>query len=151
MHTVYLNVCVETVFNSREKALCVLECARTNPNKTVQHAFVRKFSKKPTTAKQICSRQKSSETKAICAEQKDLETTNIGRESRPGSPNTLAKTQNIRKKNNSGNRDSSNCNLAGSKETLDNETLQTAARSSHNGRYQTKAQTCKKILKKGVL
>jgi len=31
------------VFTSREKAFCVLEYARTNSNKTVQHAFVRWF------------------------------------------------------------------------------------------------------------
>ena len=43
------------VFTSREKAFCVLEYARTNSNKTVQRAFVRKFSKKPSTAKQIWS------------------------------------------------------------------------------------------------
>jgi len=31
------------VFTSREKAFCVLECARTNSNKTVQRAFVSWF------------------------------------------------------------------------------------------------------------
>ena len=41
------------VFTSRAKAFCVLEYARTNSNKTVQRAFVKKLSKKSPTAKQI--------------------------------------------------------------------------------------------------
>ena len=49
------------VFTSREKAFCVLEYARTNSNKTVQRAFVRKFSKKSPTAKQIWSWKKKFE------------------------------------------------------------------------------------------
>ena len=47
------NLCVYMVFTSREKAFCVLEYARTNSNKIVQRAFVRKFSKKSPTAEQI--------------------------------------------------------------------------------------------------
>ena len=46
------------VFTSREKAFCVLEYARANSNKTVQRAFVRKFSKKSPAAKQIWSWKK---------------------------------------------------------------------------------------------
>ena len=62
------------VFTSREKAFCVLEHARTNSNKTVQRAFVRKSSKKSPTAKQIWSWKKKFENfKAACAEQKDLD------------------------------------------------------------------------------
>ena len=61
------------VFTSREKAFCVLEYARTNSKKTEQRAFVRKFSKKSPTAKQIWSWKKNSKTKAVCAEQKDLD------------------------------------------------------------------------------
>ena len=49
------------VFTSREKAFCVLEYARTNSNKTVQRAIVRKFSKKSPTAKQISSWKKKFE------------------------------------------------------------------------------------------
>ena len=41
------------VFTDREKAFCVLEYARTNSKKTVQPAFVLKFSKKSPTKKQI--------------------------------------------------------------------------------------------------
>ena len=49
------------VFTSREKTFCVLEYARTNSNKTVQRAFVRKFSEKSPTAKQIWSWKKKFE------------------------------------------------------------------------------------------
>ena len=51
------------VFTSREKAFCVLECARTNSNKTVQRAFVRKFFMKSPTAKKIWSWKKKFEDK----------------------------------------------------------------------------------------
>ena len=44
-------------------------------------------------------------------------------------------------KNESGYPDSTNNSLAHPEETLDNETLQTTARSDHNGKEQTKAQT----------
>ena len=40
-------------FTGRERALCVLEYARSQSNKTVQHAFVREFSKQSPTAMQI--------------------------------------------------------------------------------------------------
>ena len=49
------------VLTSREKSFCVSEYARTNLNKTVQRAFVRKFSKKSSTAKQIWSWKKKFE------------------------------------------------------------------------------------------
>ena len=49
------------VFISREKAFYVLEYARTNSNKTVQRAFVRKLSKKSLAAKQIWSWKKKFE------------------------------------------------------------------------------------------
>ena len=59
-------------------------------------------------------------------------TSNSGGEGRVGSPNTLAKPQKVHNK--SGEPDSSNDSLASTKETLGNETLQTAACSGHNGR-----------------
>ena len=40
-------------FTGREKAFCVLEYARSQSNKTVQHAVVREFSKQSPTAMQI--------------------------------------------------------------------------------------------------
>ena len=49
------------VFTSREKVFYVLEYAQTNSNKTVQGAFVKKFSKKSPTAKQIWSWKKKFE------------------------------------------------------------------------------------------
>ena len=49
------------MFISIEKAFCELEYAGTNSNKTVQRAFVRKFSKKSPTAKQIWNWEKKFE------------------------------------------------------------------------------------------
>ena len=50
-----------------------VEYAQTKSNKTVQRAFVRKFSKKSPTAKQILSWKKKFEDEDCCAEQKDLD------------------------------------------------------------------------------
>ena len=58
------------VFTSREKAFCVLEYAQTNSNKTVQRAFVRKFSKKSPTAKQIWSWKKKFEDEGCTCREK---------------------------------------------------------------------------------
>ena len=127
-----LKQCVEVVFTSREKAFCVLEYARTNSNKAVQHAFVRTFSKKSPTAKQIWSWQKIPRRRMPVQNKRIWTTSNSGGEGRAGSPNTLAKPQKVHKKNKSGDSDSSNDSLASTKETLGNETLQTAARSDHN-------------------
>ena len=44
---------IEMHFTKRERAFCVLEYARSQSNKTVQHAFVREFSKQSPTAMQI--------------------------------------------------------------------------------------------------
>ena len=59
------------VFTSREKAFFVLEYARTNLNKTVQRAFVRKFSKKAPTAKQIWSWKKKFEDQSCLCKAKE--------------------------------------------------------------------------------
>ena len=133
------------VFTSREKAFCVLEYARTNSNKTVQRAFVRKFSKKSPTAKQIWSWKKKFEDEGCLCRAKGS-----------GRPATAeGKVERIRqtllrspeksiffyKKNKYGDPDTSNDSLAGSKETFGNETLQIAGRSGHNCSLQAKAQT----------
>ena len=44
---------IEMLFTGRERAFCVLECARSQLSKTVQHAFVRKFLNQSTTAMQM--------------------------------------------------------------------------------------------------
>ena len=49
------------VFTSRKKAFCLLEYAQTNSSKTVQRAFLRKFSKKSPAARQIWSWKKKFE------------------------------------------------------------------------------------------
>ena len=41
---------IEMTFTGREKVLCVMEYAQLQSNKTVQHAFVREFSKQSPTA-----------------------------------------------------------------------------------------------------
>ena len=49
---------IEIPFTGREKAFCVLEYTRSQSNNTVQHAFVREFSKQSPTAMQIMTWQK---------------------------------------------------------------------------------------------
>ena len=44
---------IEMPFIGREKACCVLEYTRSQSNKTVQHAFVKEFSKQLPTAMRI--------------------------------------------------------------------------------------------------
>ena len=53
MFNVFIFAEIETPFTGRENAFCVLEYARSQSNKTVQHAFVREFSKQSPTAMQI--------------------------------------------------------------------------------------------------
>ena len=48
----YLND-IEMPFTGREKALCMLEYARSQSNKTMQHAFMTEFSRQLPTAMQI--------------------------------------------------------------------------------------------------
>ena len=44
---------VELPYTGREQALCMLEYARSQSNRTVRYAFVREFSKQLLTAMQI--------------------------------------------------------------------------------------------------
>ena len=53
MFDVFICTDIEMPFNGREKVFCVLEYSRSQSNKTVQHAFVREFSKQSPTAMQI--------------------------------------------------------------------------------------------------
>ena len=121
------------VFTSREKTFCVLEYARTNSNKTVQSAFVRKFSKKSPTAKHIWSWKKKFEDEGCLCRTKGS-----------GRPATAeGKVERIRqtllrspkksmRRTSRGDPDTSNYSLSSSKEMFGNETLQTAGRSGHN-------------------
>ena len=119
------------VFSSIEKAFCVLEYAQTNSNKTVQRAFVRKFSKSPT-AKQIWSWKKKFEDEGcLCrATGSGRQATAEGKVERIFQ--TLLRSPKKSKKNKYGDPDTFNDSLAGSKETFGNETLQTTGRSGHN-------------------
>ena len=120
------------VFTSREKTFCVLEYARTNSNKNVQRAFVRKFNE-VTNSKADSELEKEIRRRRLPVQSKRIWTTsNSRRKGRVVSPNTLAKPQKVYKKNKYGDPDTSNDSLAGSKETFGNETLQTAGRSGHN-------------------
>ena len=73
MFVVFIFTDIEMPFNRREKTLCVLEYARSQSNKTVQHAYVRKLSKQSPTAMQIWTWGKTFKTNAVCAGEKDLD------------------------------------------------------------------------------
>ena len=53
MFDVFIFTDIEMAFTGRELAFCLLEYARSQLNKTVQHAFAREFSKQLLTAMQI--------------------------------------------------------------------------------------------------
>ena len=52
MFYVFIFADIEMPFTGREKAFCVLEYARSQLNKTVQHACVREFSTQLPSARQ---------------------------------------------------------------------------------------------------
>ena len=122
-------------------ALCVGVCSIT-VNKTVQHKFVREFSKLSPTAIQIWTWHIKFKRGRLFAQEKRIWTTkNIRRDGRECLYKNLAKPKEVVMKNKSGNSDSTNHSLAHPEETLDNETLQATSRSGHNGRGQAKVQT----------
>ena len=101
--------------------------ARININKTVQYAFVKKFSKSD--QQQIKFGDGKKFKGEDCLQSKRIWlTSSIGREGRAGSAHTLVKPQKVHKNNKYGSSDFSNDRMAGSKETLGNN------RSGHNGR-----------------
>ena len=53
MFDIFIFTYIEMPVTGIEKAFCVLEYARSQSNKTVQHVFVREFSKQSPTAMQI--------------------------------------------------------------------------------------------------
>ena len=111
----------------------MLEHVKTNSNKTVQRAFVRRFSKKSPTAKQIRSWQKNSKTKTVCrAKGSGRPAPSEKSSSRFAKHSCEAPKSPLEEQ--SENPDSTNDKLAGSKETLGNETPQTAAHSGHDGK-----------------
>ena len=94
-----------------------------------------KVLKKATNGKANLESVKKIQRQRVSVQSKRIWTTsNIEKEGRVDSPKTLAKTQDVRKKNKFEKPDSSNDSLVGSKESLGTEILQTAASSGHNGR-----------------
>ena len=61
------------LFTGRENVFGVLEYSRSQSNKTVQHAFVKVFSKQSSTAMQILTWYKKFKEEGCCAGEKDLE------------------------------------------------------------------------------
>ena len=110
----------------------MLEYARTNSNKTVQRAFVRKFSKKSPTAKQIWSWKKIFEDESyLCiAKGSGRPATAEGKVERIRQ--TLLRSPKSYKKDKYGDPDTSNHSLTGSNEMLSNKILQTAGHSGPN-------------------
>ena len=53
MFDVFIFTDIEMPFTGREKAFCVLEYARSQSNKTVQHSFMKEFSKQSPKEMQI--------------------------------------------------------------------------------------------------
>ena len=80
MFDVFIPTDIEMPFTGREKAFCVLQYARSQSHKTVQHAFVREFSKQSPTAMQIWTWQKKfKEEGRLCRRKGSGQTENIRR------------------------------------------------------------------------
>ena len=67
MFDVFILTDIDIPFTGREKAFCGLEYARSQSNKTVQHALVREFSKQSLTDRQIWTWQKNLKRKVVRA------------------------------------------------------------------------------------
>ena len=70
MFYVFIFTDIEMPFTGREKSICVLKYARSQSNKTVQHAFVREFSKQSPTAMQIWTWHKKYEEEGCLCKRK---------------------------------------------------------------------------------
>ena len=67
MFDAFLFTYIEMPFTGIEMASCVMEYARSQSNKTVQHAFLREFSKQSPAAMQIWTwRRKLKEEGCLC-------------------------------------------------------------------------------------
>ena len=63
---------VEIPFTGREKTFCVLDYARSQWNKTVQHAFVREYENSRQQQCRFGHDTKNSKWKVVCAGENDL-------------------------------------------------------------------------------
>ena len=73
MFNVFVFTGIKLRFAGREKAFCLLEHTRSQSTTTVQHTFVREFTKQSPTEMQIWTCKKNSERKVVCAGVKDLD------------------------------------------------------------------------------
>ena len=73
MFDIFIITDIEISFTGREKAFCVLEYARSQLNKTVQHALVREFSKQSPTAMQIWTWHKNFKEEGCLCRKKYLD------------------------------------------------------------------------------
>ena len=91
---------IEMPLTGREKEFCLLEYARSQLNKTVQHAFVTEFSKQSPTVMQIWSRPKKILRGRLFVHEKRIwMTKNIRRDGRACLQKNLAKAKEIITKN----------------------------------------------------
>ena len=142
MFNVYILTDIEMPFIGRANAFCVLDYARSQSNKTVQHAFVREFSKQSPTAMQIWSLlRKFKEEDCLCRRKETGRPRSSEDTVERVRTKCLANSKEIVTTNKFGNPDSTNNSFAHPEETLDNHPLQATSRSGHNGRGQAKAQT----------
>ena len=81
MFDVFILTDIEMSFTGREKAFCVLEYARSQLNKTVQHVFVREFSKQRQQQCRFGHGTNNSKRKVVGAGEKDLDDQNITKDS----------------------------------------------------------------------
>ena len=126
-------------FTGSEKVFCVLEYTRSQSNKTVQHAFVREFSKQSPTAMQTWYGTKHSKRKVVCAgEKKERKRMCCVREC---VHENILQSPNKSLRRTSLETHSNNNSLAQPEEALDNETLQATTQSDDIGRGQAKAET----------
>ena len=128
MSNVFIFTDIEIPFNGREKVFCMFEYAQLQSNKTVQHAFVRQFSKQSPTAMQIWTWHKKFSERLFVQEKRIWTTKSFRRDGRACSQKNLAKPKEIVMKNKSRNQDSTNNSLAHPEETLNNKNLQATTR-----------------------
>ena len=137
---VFIFTDIEMPFTGGEKALCVLEHARSQSNKTViEHAFVREISKQSPTAMQISSLYKQLKEKGCFCMRKGSDRPKTSEDTSSVFLRNLVRPMEFVAKNMSGNPDSTSNSVAHPDETLDNETLQATTRSDHDVREQAQS------------
>ena len=134
MSDVFIFIHIEMPITGIENALYLLEYARSQSNKTVQHAFVREFKSSRQQQCRFGYDTKNSKRKVVCAGEKDLDDQKHQKSRSSVFVKNLAKPKEIFAKDMSGNPDSTNNSLVHPEERLDNGTLQAITFSDHKGR-----------------